>query len=256
MRHLSHFLRNYDKYLVVPAGTTVHRAGFRTIRFPRRFFGSAAANNRLLMWRPFYRAFEEYDYILMYHLDALVLSDQLAQWCQAGWDYIGAPWVPCSDTPWVKEARVGNGGFALMRVRSVLEVLSNRHRQEPASYWSDLLLMHGRGLMWLLRLLARVQRFAPESGIIERALHDWRVDANPAVHGRNNDFFWSFEATTYLRTFKVASVEEGLRFAFEAAPRMCFELNQRHLPFGCHAWHKFDRGFWEPHLLAVDASTR
>jgi hypothetical protein len=47
----------------------------------------------------------------------------------------------------------------------------------------------------------------------------------------------------------VASVDEALRFAFEAAPRECFERNGRRMPFGCHAWEKFDRGFWEPFLL-------
>jgi len=49
-------------------------------------------------------------------------------------------------------------------------------------------------------------------------------------------------------------VEEGLRFAFEGAPRMCFELNQQKLPFGCHAWAKFDRSFWEPYLIASDGT--
>jgi hypothetical protein len=33
------------------------------------------------------------------------------------------------------------------------------------------------------------------------------------------------------------------------APRLCFELNGRKLPFGCHAWQRYDRGFWEPYLL-------
>jgi hypothetical protein len=54
----------------------------------------------------------------------------------------------------------------------------------------------------------------------------------------------------YLSEFKAAKVEERLRFVFEAAPRHCFELNHGQMPFACHAWTKFDRGFWEPHLLA------
>ena len=43
--------------------------------------------------------------------------------------------------------------------------------------------------------------------------------------------------------------DEGLRFSFEVAPRLCFELNGRRLPFGCHGWHRYDRTFWEPYLL-------
>jgi hypothetical protein len=61
--------------------------------------------------------------------------------------------------------------------------------------------------------------------------------------------FWADEAVTWVPEFRVASVEEGLRFAFEVAPRKCFELNAGQLPFGCHAWARYDRAFWEPYLL-------
>jgi hypothetical protein len=56
-------------------------------------------------------------------------------------------------------------------------------------------------------------------------------------------------AAKYYPDFNVASVEEGLRFAFEVAPKECFELNNLTLPFGCHAWPKYDRDFWKPYLL-------
>ena len=35
----------------------------------------------------------------------------------------------------------------------------------------------------------------------------------------------------------------------EVSPRLCFERNHRQLPFGCHAWARYDGAFWEPHLL-------
>jgi hypothetical protein len=65
----------------------------------------------------------------------------------------------------------------------------------------------------------------------------------------NCDYFWSDEAVKYWPDFKIASVETGLKFAFEVAPRWCFERNGGRLPFGCHAWPRYDRAFWEPHLL-------
>jgi hypothetical protein len=73
---------------------------------------------------------------------------------------------------------------------------------------------------------------------------------NPGIHGRNNDYFWSYDAPRYW-SFRIAPVDEALQFAFEAAPRLCFELNHRRLPFGCHAWMKFDREFWKPYLLST-----
>jgi uncharacterized protein DUF5672 len=256
MRHLSHFLGGYDKYLVAPESASSQRDNFKMMRFPEKFFGSAAAHNRLLMWPGFYNAFRDYEYILIYHLDSLVLSDQILQWCKAGFDYIGAPWVPCAETPWVKEAQVGNGGFTLMKVETVLKVLYNRYRQEPASYWSDLLMRnraHVRPIFWILE---KLQHLFPDSRLINRPLEDFRKTERPDVHGVNNDYFWSFDAKKYVPEFKVASVEEGMRFAFEAAPRECFERIGRKLPFGCHAWAKFDRTFWEPHLLPSNGAAK
>jgi hypothetical protein len=254
IRHLRHFLGGYDKYLVTPPGIFTPREGFKMLRFHRKFFGSAAAHNRLLMWPGFYRTFLDYEYILIYHLDSLVLSDEITPWCRVGLDYIGAPWLPCPDTPWVKEVQVGNGGFTLMKVESVLKVLHNRYRKEPATYWSDILTRNRTRLRLLFRLLEWLAPRFPRSRIINRPLEDWRITEKPEIHGRNNDFFWSFDAARYLPEFKVGAVEEGLRFAFEAAPRMCFELNQHKLPFGCHAWAKFDPDFWAPHLLTADGS--
>ena len=249
VNHLRHFLGEYDKYLIAPPGHAMDLPGFKNIHFPGKFFGSAAAHARLLMWPDFYRAFEDYDYILMYHLDSLVFSSDINRWCRAGFDYIGAPWMPCSDTPWVKEARVGNGGFALMKIEKVLTVLHNRYRQEPATFWSDMIMRNNRRFPWLFAFLKRIQPLFPNSRIIQRLLEDLAITEKPDVHGRNNDFFWSFDAVEFFPGFKVAPVSDGLEFAFEAAPRMCFEMNRHRLPFGCHAWAKFDRAFWEPYLL-------
>lgn len=253
LRHLVHFLGEYDKYFVAPPGVSEQRPGFKVLNFYPKFFGSAAAHNRLLLWPGFYRTFEDYKYILIYHLDSLVFANQMRQWCAADLDYIGAPWIQCSDTPWVTEPRVGNGGFALMRVESVLKVLRNRYRLDPTSYVLDLLLRNNKNLGWFFRILEKLRGIFPNSRLINRPLEDLRKSEKPDIHGWNNDFFWSFRATEFLKEFKVASVEQGLRFAFEGGPRICFELSNHQMPFGCHAWAKYDRAFWEPHLLPVES---
>jgi hypothetical protein len=109
-------------------------------------------------------------------------------------------------------------------------------------------------LSFVFRILERLQPLFPNARIINRPLEDFRKTERPDIHGCNNDYFWSFEAKEYLPEFKVASVEDGMRFAFEAAPRECFERVGRKLPFGCHAWAKFDRSFWEPHLLPLNGT--
>jgi hypothetical protein len=131
----------------------------------------------------------------------------------------------------------------------VLEVLHRRYRQNPASYWSDLVTRNGASLGPLFRVLEWAEPRLPTGSLLCRPLVQWRQSENPSRHRRNNDYFWSFEAVRFMPSFRVATVEAGLRFAFEAAPATCFAMNGHRLPFGCHAWTKFDRAFWEPHLL-------
>lgn len=252
LRHLQRFLGAHDKYLVSPVGMSFEIPGFTPLHFPSKFFGSVRAHTQLLKWPGFYRAFEDYEYVLIYHPDSLVLSDDLLRWCDAGWDYIGAPWIPCAEAPWVKEAQVGNGGFTLMKIESALQVLQNRHRLKPATFWLDLLVRNPARGRFLVEVLERVRPLFPRSRLVNNTLAYWDANMNPAPHGLNNDRFWSLEAHRFLPAFKVATVEEGLRFAFETAPRRCFEMNKLRLPFGCHAWARYDRAFWEPYLIGSD----
>jgi hypothetical protein len=78
----------------------------------------------------------------------------------------------------------------------------------------------------------------------------WKRGTNTSRNlRRNEDFFWSIKAKKYRPEFNVAPPDVGLRFAFDANPRMCYERNGGELPFGCHGWAKYDRQFWERHLV-------
>jgi hypothetical protein len=244
LRHLLHFLGRYDKYLVIPESLGVDYPGFLIKRFSNSFFGSLAAHNRLMLSLRFYEAFRNYKYILIYHPDALVFSDQLLQWCETDLDYIGAPWLNCNDSPWVKTPRVGNGGFSLRKVESFLQVLrSPVYAVDPAIYWQTFWGSRPKHTQYVnlpRKFLKRLRLFNGAR---------WETFRWRSRTGCNDDHFWSDRSNHYFPDFKIADVQTGLRFAFEVAPRFCFELNNYKLPFGCHAWPKFDRAFWEPHLL-------
>ena len=137
LRHLRRHLAPYDKFLIAPKGLKLRIEGLRTLEYSRKYFGSMRAHSRLLYLPTFWKTFADYKYILIYHLDALVFADQLLHWCETDFDYIGAPFLPCADTPWVNEPYVGNGGFTLMKVETVLRVLYTRYRMQPAKYWED-----------------------------------------------------------------------------------------------------------------------
>ena len=245
-RHLEHFLGRYDKFLVVPQSLEIERAGFRIKRFADSYFGSAIANAKLMLSPTFYDSFRNYRYILIYQLDALVFSDQLMEWCATDLDYIGAPWLNCTDSPWVGTSRVGNGGFSLRKVSSFLKVLSsNRYWVDPDVYWQRT----ASGKPWItqwIHLPGKWFKYIQRFNGVKRELAQWHLRPDGT---RNEDHFWSDEAVRYYPGFQVAPFDVGLRFAFEVVPRRCFDLNKHQLPFGCHAWPRYDRSFWEPYLL-------
>ncbi|MEM8909693.1 MAG: DUF5672 family protein, partial [Bacteroidota bacterium] len=65
---------------------------------------------------------------------------------------------------------------------------------------------------------------------------------------KNEDFFWSIVMPKINPFFKIPNMQEALGFAFELAPRKAYEMNHHQLPFGCHAWEKYDPDFWQPFI--------
>ena len=244
IRHLLHFLGKYDKYLVVPKTLQVKFPGFGTKRFDDKFFGSAAAHSKLLLSPIFYKAFIDYQFILIYHLDALVFSDQLAQWCEMDFDFIGPPWIKHEEAPYAGnptyEGKVGNGGFSLRKIESFLKVIySPVYYIDPSEYWHIFYDSKPKYMQYLNLPEKILKRFKIFNNA-RREMSNYR---------KNEESFWANKATHYYPGFKIAPVEVALRFAFECVPKFCFGKNNSTLPFGCHAWHRYDREFWEPYLL-------
>jgi hypothetical protein len=244
LRHLIQYLGRYDKYLVMPASLQFSYPGFGIKRFHEQYFGSVKAHKKLLFSPKFYNAFYDYKYILIYHLDALVFSDQLTQWCETDLDYIGAPWIKHECAPYAGnpeyEGKVGNGGFSLRKIESFLNVIySSKYHIEPDLYWEN--------------NYGSKPRYVQYANIPKKYLKRLRYFNNArremSAYVRNEEHFWSNRAIHYFPGFKIASVEKALQFSFECAPRYCFELNNCTLPFGCHAWNRYDKNFWEPYLL-------
>lgn len=243
-RHIRRYLGGYDKYVIIPEDHPARYPGFEEKRFPRKYFGTGLAHTMLLLSEEFWTAFSEYEFVLIHHLDALCFSDELMEWCEAGYDYIGAPWLISPDTPHITEAKVGNGGFSLRRVDSALRVLrSQRPCIPPDEYWQRFCAQTPsrwrRVLNYPRKYLKRIPYFNNAQRHIRWVLKD-------DVH---EDRFWAEYATRYDPGFRIAPVEVAMRFAFEAAPRQCMERIGGRMAFGAHRWTKFDRKLFEPHLL-------
>jgi hypothetical protein len=244
LHHLRHFLANYENVFVAPGDLFLNVPGFHIQRFPKRYFASVAAYNRLLLSRRFYEAFSDYDYILIYQLDCLVFSSDLDFWCDLGWDYIGAPWFTGfanRHSPQSPFWAVGNGGFSLRKVSSFLKVFDSKE------IWIGSEKYLGEGYaskLWHSRVAHRSKYILKKIGFTNDVC--WHLKRRES----NEDIFWGMDASHFKPDFRVAPLDVALSFAFEKDPRYCFERNGRRLPFGCHAWAKCDKAFWQPYLIS------
>lgn len=59
----------------------------------------------------------------------------------------------------------------------------------------------------------------------------------------HEDLFWAIHDS---EEFQVAPVDVALKFSIEKHVQKCFRLNSNKIPFGCHAWEKYDFEFWNP----------
>jgi hypothetical protein len=256
LQSLRHHLSGYPVVLVVPAGLDVTLDGFSTLKFPASYFTGRHAYSALLVSRQFYEALQKYEFILIYQLDCLVFSNQLTEWCDRGFDYIGAPWVHPNEAGQLEFTGVGNGGFSLRRVQACLEVLAMRDRQRR---WSDGLGIASVFAGKLARSIGRGVRAvfrADTEGFFKRSRRAVTFAAHVAIpEYQNEDLFWA-RASTLLPTFSIPGPEIAVSFAFEMEPRFCFEFNRRALPFGCHQWQAYDRAFWEPLLPIATGGSR
>lgn len=211
-------LQDHPIYFVGPAGLQPEYMNEQAVslNFPPKFFEGIAGYNRLLLSREFYESFLQYRYILIHQLDAFVFRDELNHWCSRGFDYVGAPWI---DAHWHASFRIRRSLPLWMRIRHL--VMGDKDRSVGNGGFSL------RRIGAFLSILARLQGKASEFEL-------------------NEDMFWSIIAPNYCRAFNIPQQEEALQFSYETAPRECHRRNGGRLPFGCHAWWKYDIEFWRP----------
>ena len=202
--------------------TTVYQAAcknkieFKVEYFDEIYFKDIHGYSRIMLSVSFYKRFINFKYILIYQLDAWIFKNDLEEWCNKNYDYIGAPWI---DWPWVynvagyltiprtiltklgykKYNLVGNGGFSLRKTKSFIFNLA----------------------------------------MLKKAVSEFTYA---------EDYFFSFYINSYNPFFKIPSEREALKFSFDINPEPSFALNNNQLPMGCHAWPKF-KDFWKDYIV-------
>lgn len=248
LRRCCEVLNRYTMIIVAPEELSLnlyedlwqsYGLSYQVERFASSYFENIAGYNRLLLSEEFYLRFQSYDYMLIYQPDAYVFDDQLYEWCEKGYDYIGAPLVGKFTDQTFDAAmpmRVGNGGLSLRRIKVYTDYFQGKKRVFTSqqivrriSLWKK---PYTRIFVWLLMMLG------------------WRnTPKSVAAHWQyNEDDFWSGVLDDSNYALSKPSPLEALSFAFERFPSELYDLTQQ-LPFGCHAWKKYQYDeFWEKYI--------
>ena len=230
-------LKAHDIVVVTPVGLDLSSlpgwlgmdACWRQECFAESFFAGREGYNRLMTSAEFYERFLDSEFVLVCQTDVWIFSDSLREWCQTGYDYIGAPWLPnpkavkgfypihrleflikrlCHSYSTSLKYKVGNGGFSLRRTGKFAE-LARRHAAEIASLRQN---EHG------------IKSF--EDVIWSKAVNEWQPGA-----------------------LLIAPWDVALRFSVEGHVGYALSLLEGDLPMGTHAYSRFkNRGHWQGHI--------
>jgi hypothetical protein len=102
------------------------------IFFDKRFFESKHTYSQLCINYDFYNVFSDYEYMYIYQTDCYLNTDNLFDFCELGYDYIGAP-IMSTDCGWPtitenKQGKkvympvIGNGGFSLRKIETYKDI--------------------------------------------------------------------------------------------------------------------------------------
>lgn len=140
---LQRVLGAYSKAFVAPEGLNINydglEKGFITECFPKDYFTSVSGYSHLCLTKEFYERFSDYDYMLIYQLDAFVFNDRLMEFVNKGYDYIGAPVYRYQPHWHALGTNVGNGGFSLRKISSCIKMLELAKSWLPDNPFSDVM---------------------------------------------------------------------------------------------------------------------
>lgn len=237
-------LDRYDALLILPEGVStlrykklieVDRLKLSIKVLPTGWMGSIVNYNQMALSADFYRNFEEYEYILICHLDAWVFWDALELWMDCGYDYIGAPWfLPRVDssipTLRLMAPQGGNGGLSLRRVQKMIEITSGFKYSFNITLFIKgcyFLLINKR--VDLLRIFLKSCKESYEN-----------LTSFQKKYNVYEDALISIFMSLFNKNLKVCPAREALHFSTEVNSEeiIATKLGWR-MPFGLHGYDKY-----------------
>lgn len=229
------------------------RGTLRTELFDACYFDSTAHYSDLCFSEEFYLRFaQQYEYMLICQPDAWVFRDELDYWCSLGYDYIGAPiFFPYNKQHFTRIFYgVGNGGFSLRRIAYCLDIVRsdwNRIYLKP----SILAKLYWYGFLYNEDYTKNIfKRIGLLPLFIAKSLGFRNTIAQFRKTGCEEDMLFSVWAKNAWGTkCRVPGEIEAAHFSMEVHPSYLYEKTGHQLPFGCHAFEKWEyESFWKQHI--------
>lgn len=204
--------------------------------FEKERFKSVLAYSELCLSPELYDKFKDYKYMFLYQTDGWVFKDELEDWCNRGYDYIGAPWFEGFDNPLPEGKFIvpsGNGGVSLRNTEKFLQITRTlkNHENDKLKSFAECLKNDRTGFH---KYYKAMKLYISKNNTVKYA-----------VKNIFEDFFIVNYFQKYDNSFKIAPPEIAMKFSFEALPEQLYELNNRTLPFACHAHERYGKEFYK-----------
>lgn len=208
--------------------------------FDKENFDGIKGYNTLMLSEQFYQRFADYDYMLLYQLDAYVFENQLERWITLGIDYVGAPTYSTNDSLLKLSSQgkiVGNGGFSLRKIKSFIDI-----HHESGQFLTFAGLFHLYSIMQKGMIKSLLLSFLGVWGY----KNSWKDICKTEI---NEDILYSILVAKKKNRFHIPDTLVADYFAFEQFPSLSYIRTGGTLPFGCHGWEKYEKEtFWAKHI--------
>jgi len=210
-------------------------AHYRVEEFDDHYFAGREGYNRLMLSTELYKRFLDSRYIFIHQTDVFVFRDELEQWCQRGYDYIGAPWLPATGD--VSGWNVARRAIYLMRrclgkFKSPCDAINLKYKV-------------GNGGCSL-----RHTRHLHDTSLMMSDLLTQAADNSDQGSRNFEDVVWSVRVNEQRPdTLRIAPYQEAVRFSIESHPSMAMRLTGGELPMATHAFaRRRNRSYWKQYI--------
>lgn len=237
-------LHKYPIFIVKPQSLVLnleHFDGISSLKFIElddSYFEGIAGYNKMMLSEIFYNSFINYEFILIHQLDCFVFTDNLKDWVEKSYDYVGAPWFSGYKSPdMIKSIKE--------KLRKRLYILINKKDKNNKNFphakqFSNTVGNGGFSLRRVSKFLKICKKFKPEI----------QMYLSQKSHYFNEDVFFSIEVNRFKSNLTIPNYKLASTFSLENSPDIGLEINKGQLPFGCHDWEEYI-SFWRPYFASV-----